>query len=165
MRLGPRQFERDRGGGAVLCAWSLYLAFQAESAACKVPRQPIDDAIDEAIIAMDEFIIANSSLRPTREMLETFKQRVVDQDLNAMRARGLEKVCAGGDLQVFRSISPDQMRTQTKALLATPREPVMNPCLSEADEAFWRHSGRRRNRRGLLREFKAPSIRASACGA
>jgi hypothetical protein len=94
-----------------------------------VPRQPIDDAIDEAIVAMDAFIIANSSLRPTREMLETFKQGVANQHLNTMRAHGLEKVCASRDLQAFRSMGPDQMRTHTKALLATPREPVMNPCL------------------------------------
>src|SRR5258705_94023 len=67
MILGPRQFERDNSGrGAVLCIWAIYLSIQAQTAHCGLARRPVDDAIDEAIVAIDEFIIKNSSLRPTR---------------------------------------------------------------------------------------------------
>ena len=65
MVLGPRQFETDKGGGAVLCAWSMYLSIRTQTTACSVPREPVDDAIDEAITTIDGFIIANSSLHPT----------------------------------------------------------------------------------------------------
>jgi hypothetical protein len=129
MVLGPRQFERDRGAGAVLCAWSIYLSVQAHTAACGLARRPVDDAIDGAIVAIDEFILANSSLHPTRAMLEDFKRRAAESHLNLERQRGLQKSCESPDLEPFRNISPDQIQASVKALLAEPREPVMNPCL------------------------------------
>jgi hypothetical protein len=62
MILGPRQFEHDKSGrGAVLCIWAIYLSIQATTADCGWTRRPVDDAIDEAIAAIDEFILANSS--------------------------------------------------------------------------------------------------------
>jgi hypothetical protein len=128
MVLGPRQFEHDKGG-AVLCAWSIYLSVQAETAACGLTRRPVDDAIDEAIVAIDEFILANSSLHPTRAMLEDFKHRAAESELSFARQRGLQKVCEGRDLEFLRNPSPDQIRASVKELLAVPREPVMNPCL------------------------------------
>src|ERR1051326_4608791 len=71
MVLGPAQFEFDKSGkGAVLCAWSIYLSVKAGTAACGLPRRPVDGAIDKAISQMDEFIIANSSLHPFRAALE-----------------------------------------------------------------------------------------------
>ncbi len=85
--------------------------------------------MDEAIVAIDEFILANSSLHPTRQMLEEFKHRAAEVDINAGRRQGLEKFCSRSDLEHFRSISPDQIRSSVKKLLETPREPVMNPCL------------------------------------
>jgi hypothetical protein len=75
MVLGPRQFEQDKSGaGAVLCSWSIYLSIQNQVAACALPRRPVDDAIDQAIVAIDEFILANSSLHPSKPMLEDFKR-------------------------------------------------------------------------------------------
>jgi hypothetical protein len=130
MVLGPRQFEVDKtGNGAVLCAWSVYLSIQAETAACGLTRRPSDDAMDEAIVAIDEFILANSSLRPTRAALEEFKRRAAESDLAFARRQGLQNFCSRPDLERFRSISPDQVRASVKKLLELPREPVMNPCL------------------------------------
>jgi hypothetical protein len=130
MMLGPRQFEVDKtANGAVLCAWSVYLGIRARTAACGLQRRPTDDAMDEAIAAIDEFILANSSLRPTRPVLEEFKHRASEADIAFARQRGLEKVCSSRDLEHFRSISPDQIRASVKKLLEVPREPVMNPCL------------------------------------
>lgn len=129
MVLGPRQFEHDKGAGAVLCIWSLYLTVQAETAACGLARRPVDDAIDAAIVAIDEFILANSSLRPTRAMLNGFKRRAADSHLNFARRHGMAKSCGSRDIEHFRKADPDQIRASTMALLAVPREPVMNPCL------------------------------------
>jgi hypothetical protein len=130
MVLGPRQFDSDKtANGAVLCAWSIYLSIQAETAACGLPRRPVDDAMDEAIVAIDEFILANSSLHPTRPMLEEFKRRAAEEEISAARRKDFEKFCSRPDLAHFRSISPDQIKASVKKLLELPREPVMNPCL------------------------------------
>jgi hypothetical protein len=130
MTLGPDQFKTDNtGAGAVLCAWGIYLSVQAETAACKLPRRPVDDAMDSAILAIDEFILANSSLHPTREMLDNFKQRYAESNLSIMQRIGFDKVCNGPDLEAFRRVTPERLQASIKALLATLREPVMNPCL------------------------------------
>jgi hypothetical protein len=130
MVLGPRQFETDKSGnGAVLCVWSVYISIQAETAACGLARRPTDDAMDEAITAIDEFILANSSLHPTRAMLDDFKRRAAESDIAFAKQQGLEKICSRPDLERFRSINPEQIRTSMKKLLEPPREPVMNPCL------------------------------------
>jgi hypothetical protein len=130
MVLGPKQFEVDKSGdGAVLCAWSIYLSVQAQTAMCELPRRSTDDAIDEAVVAIDEFILANSSLKPTRAMLDEFKRRAASADVAQGQRLGLQNFCRSSDLERFRSIAPEQLRTSVKKLLANPREPVMNPCL------------------------------------
>jgi hypothetical protein len=89
MVLGPRQFEEDKSGaGAVLWLWSIYLSVQTQTAACALPRRPVDDVIDQAIVAIDEFVLANSSLHPTRPMLEDFKRRAAESELSGARPRG-----------------------------------------------------------------------------
>ena len=129
MVLGPRQFETDKSGGAVLCAWSMYLSIRTQTTACSVSREPVDDAIDEAITTIDGFIIANSSLHPTHEMLKDFKRRAGEAELGRARQLGMQKYCENHLAQHFRRQSPDQIRASVKGLLAVPREPVMNPCL------------------------------------
>src|SRR5215208_6960336 len=73
--LGPRQYEKDTAGGAVLCVWRYFYLTDANIKRCNAPRTPSDNAIHEAVIAMEDFIIANSSLRPTRGALEAFKRK------------------------------------------------------------------------------------------
>lgn len=129
MVLGPQQFKADTtGAGAVLCAWSIYLSVQTQVAACAMPRRPADDAIDQAIVAMDEFIIANSSLHPTRAALDAFKRNAAASELSFLR-RSQPEFCQSRDTEHFRSSSPEQIEASVKELLAVPREPVMNPCL------------------------------------
>jgi hypothetical protein len=129
MILGPDQFKEDRSGaGAVLCTWSIYLSVQAETAACALSRRPVDDAIDQAIVAIDEFILANSSLHPTRAKLENFKRNAAASAVSGARRLG-QQFCKREDLEMFRSPSPEKIQAGVKALLAVPREPVMNPCL------------------------------------
>jgi|SRR5579871_3024547 len=127
MALGSRQFEFDKSGkGAVLCVWSIYLSLQAAAKTCQMPRRPVDDAIDQAIIQMDDFIIANSSLHPTRAALEDFKRRAAAQ---AQSQKGFCEGPAIRDFDVFRRMTPEQVQKSIADLLAAPREPVMNPCL------------------------------------
>ncbi|SRR5258708_28188351 len=127
MILGPHQFERDNSGrGAVLCIWSIHLSVQARAAECGWARRPVDDAIDEAIKAIDEFILANSSLHPTRPMLEDFKRRAAESERRIVTR---ERYCDNRDSEFVRSADPDRIREEVKALLSVPREPVMNPCL------------------------------------
>jgi hypothetical protein len=92
-------------------------------------RGPADDAIDEAIGAIDEFILANSSLHPTRTMLDDFKRGATESHTAAMRRNGMKASCENRDFERLRRATPDQIRASTKALLAVPREPVMNPCI------------------------------------
>jgi hypothetical protein len=130
MVLGPRQYEPDKtGAGAVLCSWSLYLSVQTHVKVCGLARRPTDDAMDAAVEAMDDFIITNSSLHPTRAMVEDFKRRAAESSLAAARQRGMEAFCQNRDIEVFRRPSPEQIQASVKALLAVPREPVLNPCL------------------------------------
>jgi hypothetical protein len=130
MELGPRQFEADTSGaGAVLCTWSVYLSVQGATAVCATPRKPVDDAIDMAILAIDDFIIANSSLRPTRAMIEEFKRRAAETQLRLIRQDGLREFCETQGFDVYRHSTPAQVETAVKRLLAIPREPVLNPCL------------------------------------
>jgi hypothetical protein len=125
MVLGPRQFETDKSGGAVLCAWSMYLSIRTQTTACSVSREPVDDAIDEAITTIDGFIIANSSLHPTHEMLKDFKRRAGEAELGRARQLGMQKYCENHLARHFRRQSPDQIRASVKGLLAVPREPVI----------------------------------------
>ena len=131
MVLGPRQFEYEKSGrGAVLCVWAIYLSVKSHTVACGLARRPVDDAIDNAIAKIDEFIIANSSLRPSQAALEDFKRRVAEQELKALG--GQKTYCEGpsaSDIERFRSNNADEVQKSVTALLAVPREPVMNPCL------------------------------------
>jgi hypothetical protein len=128
MVFGARQLEKDEGDGAVLCRWTVYLTVQTQTAACKLARKPADDAIDAAIVAMDAFILTNSSLEPTRAMLDDFKRRTAASLQRSVSEGYLQKICQHRDLDKLRSTSPDQIKASTEALLATPREPVMSPC-------------------------------------
>ena len=86
MVLGPLQQKEDTtGAGAVLCVWAIYLSVQAQTAACALSRRPVDDAYDEAIVAIDEFILANSSSHPTRPMLENLKHDLAAGEFSARR--------------------------------------------------------------------------------
>jgi hypothetical protein len=133
MVLGARQFEADKSGkGAVLCIWSVYMSIQTHTRLCNLERKPVDDAIDKAITTIDDFIIQNSSLHPTPSMLQDFKRRTEEADLQFIQSHDptKERYCHRSDLaEKIRSLSPEQIDQNVKELLATPREPTANPCL------------------------------------
>lgn len=122
---GFDQFKMSRNGSEVMvCGWFIYLSVQAITKYCDFPRRPSDEAIDEAVHAMDETILANA-LFPTREKLDEFKRHMAAASTS--RA-GSPKACEStGSLEFFRSQSPDTIRSWTKAALATPKERVAAP--------------------------------------
>ena len=116
------------GKGAVLCSWGIYVYVQRQTADCGLARRPGDDAIDQAIVQMDEFIIANASSHPTHQMLEDYKRRSLETGWLSGH-RGKEYCQKNEFVEHISSIDPDRIREEVKALLSIPREPVMNPCL------------------------------------
>ncbi len=117
------------GKGAVLCIWMLYLITQAIVTECGSPRTPTDDAMDQAILDIDEFILANSSERPTRAGLQDSKRRTVEEQINGARQAYQKRFCQIPFIGKFREQAADKIKEGTKDLLSIPREPVMNPCL------------------------------------
>ena len=122
--------EVDRSA-AVMCPWLILLAVQARTADCGWARQPADDAIDEAIAAIDDFILAYTPSHPmAHPMLEDLK-RSAAAGLRGSSTR--QQNCEDRNnefLQQIRSNSPDQIREAVKVLLSTPYEPGRRyPCL------------------------------------
>ncbi|WP_400770119.1 hypothetical protein [Methylosinus sporium] len=123
---GIEQFKIDRGGSeAVLCSWTVYLSVQAATKSCELTRRPTDDAIDEAILAIDDFILANAALHPTREALEAFKGRIAAA-MTVKPPAVSQKLCENS-LEFFRSRSPEAIRSSVKASLASALEPSAGP--------------------------------------
>jgi hypothetical protein len=121
--------EGDWKVAASGCTYVIYLLVQAVTAACGWARQPADDAIDEAIAAFDDFILANTSSHLTRPMLEDVKRGA------AASVRGIstsQQYCEDPNyepIRQIRSLSPDQIREQVKVLLSMPAKPGRYPCL------------------------------------
>jgi hypothetical protein len=124
----PRLEADTSGHGAVLCSWWFYLIMRARSTACGFARQPIDDALDQGIDAIDKFIMANSPDHPTREVLEEAKRRVTESDIAGTR-RDPKAMCENSLVADFRKSKPAEFRDSVSWLLAVPRKPVANPCL------------------------------------
>jgi hypothetical protein len=118
--------------GAVLCAWGIYLIVQMHTAACGWARQPVDDAIDQAIADMEAFILANSSVFRTRAMLEDFKRGATGPS-GFVDSAGSKERCEDPGVNRFvaniRQTDPDKFRESMKEFLSVPRDPQLNPCL------------------------------------
>jgi hypothetical protein len=136
--LGPRQYEKDTVGMPVLCIWRYFYRVDANIKLCDASRTPSDNAIHEAVVAMEDFIIANSSLKPTRDALEAFKRKEIEQmrgsdlgfhDANYAREYYKEKACKNDFTNRFRTQPPEKIKEHMRKLLAQPREPVMGECL------------------------------------
>jgi hypothetical protein len=74
------QLAMDFRNAAVLCAWDLDVIASTTVLACGRERQQADDAIDQAIAAMDDYIVANSSGNETKETLEKKRQFIVQKN-------------------------------------------------------------------------------------
>jgi hypothetical protein len=137
---GDQKPDRTVTRGEVFCAWSIYFPVQVRTAKCGLPRQPMDDAIDEAITQIEEFILANFSNEITRTRLEDIKRIVKESPLHdPARNKELCTEEAGYDTggkrptgfaELVRSGDPDRLRKETKELLSRPLGPPRPaPCL------------------------------------
>jgi hypothetical protein len=126
--------------GEVFCAWSIYFPVQVRTAKCGLPRQPMDDAIDEAVKELEEFILANFSNEISRTRLEGIKRIVKESPIHdPARNKELCTDEAGYDTgdkrptgfaELVRSGDPDRLRKATKELLSRPLGPPRPaPCL------------------------------------
>jgi hypothetical protein len=93
----------------------------------------VDDAIDDAIAVMEDFIVANSRrFHSTRPMLEDLKRRTVQQFRDGLTR---QQYCEGREAEFFGSMrstnpaSPDRVREWVKELLSTPPELFTGACL------------------------------------
>jgi hypothetical protein len=121
--------EGDQKVGALGCTYAIYLEVQAATALCGWARGPTDDAIDEAIAAFDDFILANSSDHLSRFMLEGVKRGAA----SALRGRSTgQPHCESANYDILRQVrsaNPDKIREWTKKLLSIPAKPGPYGCL------------------------------------
>ena len=118
----------DKISGQMLCALVLGIMTETIVANCKLTRKPADDAIDRAVLSIENYMIANSSQHPTQETFETLRK---DFSENLKRAKTPpEAACGGKDFDKwFRSDTPEQIDANVRKLLATPPGPDPVPCL------------------------------------
>jgi hypothetical protein len=126
------------GKGAVLCAWMIYVGVQYTTRKCGWAHLPTDDAINQAVDDIDQFIIDNMPSPMTQAQLDELKSK--DNDwLWDGSAESIAKMCsveddnAGGPAAFAWSlrsrINAESLRSSVVQLMSVPREPVMNPCL------------------------------------
>lgn len=126
------------GKGAVLCLWSIYAGVQYTTRKCGWTRLAVDDAIDQAVVDIDQFIIDNMPTPVTQAQLDEMKRKDNDWLWGGSPA-SIAKMCAVEDMNEggpavfawqYRSNSDaESLRAGVADLLSIPREPVMNPCL------------------------------------
>jgi hypothetical protein len=117
----------DFRNAAVLCAWDLDVIASTTVLACGRERQQADDAIDQAIAAMDDYIVANSSGNETKETLEKKRQFIVQKILSTPTK--VRELCGPhGVSDRVRSASPDAIVQGTKRLFSLPRDRMGDPC-------------------------------------
>ena len=130
--------EMDRSGhGAVLCAWQLFIDQKLILEAC--PGDDIDWAqeFSTAVDRTNDFIIANSFDRPTKQQLEDhIAQRLAGytQKLATMSTADAERTCrnmraAPKAMKIFKAMGHEKFRAYVDDLLSVPRLPVLVPCL------------------------------------
>ena len=117
----------------VLCAWEIYVALQAATSHCGWERQPIDDAVDDAVATIDGFIIENSSVAVSQKQLDESKaKRRADlaSQSNVCVTEPEDQASFAGSLWVrSRGEDPEELLEGVAAMLAVPDAPTMNPCL------------------------------------
>lgn len=125
--------DDESGAGAVMCTWGIYGLLRDALADCPADRFPrLRADLDRDIAAMDRFIVANSVLPVT---VAELRARAAAQRAQGEAARppGEPRVCAAGDvgalMESLDGQGPDGRRAAIDKLLATPRWPVLNPCL------------------------------------
>ena len=66
--LGGRRLTTEAGGklsGQLLCALGLRIMTEGIVTGCDMPRMPLDDTIERAVVSLENFVLADSSQHPT----------------------------------------------------------------------------------------------------
>jgi hypothetical protein len=110
--------------GAVLCAWSIYLAIKETGSRC-FPDEDLEfkAALDNSIAHIDQFIIDNAPM--TGEQFQHYKQRAIDFTIKFDVCTRDHKMM----YEMMRKAGPKEIGDSTARMLAVPRTPAMNPCL------------------------------------
>jgi hypothetical protein len=116
------------GHGAVLCAWTIYVAIQYVGKTCFPEDKQTQSLLAEEIERIDRFIMANAPA--TREQVERRKA-------NDLSAEGSGQLLQCGNEQwkwledsyTGMQANPQKLRAEIDDLLSVPRQPVLNPCL------------------------------------
>lgn len=127
--------DDESGKGAVVCSWMVDVELRAQLRTCPSNlNQDLRDDLDEAINAIDGFIVANS-LEPTT--LDALHVREAAADAKA-RGPGpaspgpSSKTCSSGEtgamIAAMAGLSRTERMKQVSDLLSVPRWPVSNPC-------------------------------------
>lgn len=117
----------DRGkGGAILCSWGLYAAIKNNLDKCHPEETELRRHLELAIEKIETFIVANSLTPVTKAQLKIDLQGLLGQAPDQCRGD------MSGMTQHFISRKAELLETFQKSVddyLATPRPPVINPCL------------------------------------
>lgn len=121
--------DDESGAGAAMCSWGIYALVRDALADCPADRFPTLRAdLDRDIAALEAFIVANS---PTPVTVAELRAEAAAQRERAL-APG-PRVCAAGDVGAMATslddMGPEGRRAAIGKVLATPRWPVLNPCL------------------------------------
>jgi hypothetical protein len=128
--------------GAVGCAWSIYSSLLAVAEVCSIPKERTA-TLAEMQGLMTEFVARNAVPPRTTAEIEAFHRQEVELyrngdgeegPLNCAEATGPDSdvmlMIDGLSAQLSGEIDPDEDDAfDPEAFLATPRLPVMNPCL------------------------------------
>jgi hypothetical protein len=130
--------DEDRTGhGAVLCAWSLYIALGVTLEACgKRQEDELRQHLAAAIDEINNFIVSNSLTAVTKEEVESrvLQTRAAHwRRIAAVSAAEVKRSCTSGDaarmIAGFSVQRAEERRGALEKLLSVPRPPVLNPCL------------------------------------
>lgn len=130
-RKKPAPHPAEGGGSeAVFCEWVIIIHLQALTEGCGWARLPVDDAVDEASTAVEDFIVANYSNPPTRSMVEDVRRHFVATiRANSTRAQFCETAAQSFPGDMRSRASPYQVREWTKKIVSTPRKQLSGACL------------------------------------
>ena len=124
----PTQRSYPPDSATIACSYGILLFSQVFTAYCGWTRRPADDAIDDAIAAIEDYVVANSSPPPTRPTLEDLKQRAAEH----FRGGLTRQQCEGRDAEFYggiRNTDADQIRKWAKQLLSPTHELIRGACL------------------------------------
>jgi len=130
---GTLEMDHNVGGG-IMCLWGLYRNVKLLMDECHREETEVREKLDVALSRLKDFIVANSLTPVTLSGLEDQFQKHIAESLQRT-GKKMPDICKGGGAQIalqFLSTKSSWLEHFPKTLdvlLATPRPPVINPCI------------------------------------